>query len=336
LTLRVFAPVVAYVAAVCTLASRSVAQPAENADPYKTVVVTAPSPYWGYTYSPYGDLVRAEGDFLIKREQAGLLREQVRQEKLKTERMRLEHWEWKRDFLAGAANRERERVRKAEVERGRSFPPITEILAAIPLNNLLDELMKRPVLLTEGSTAVEAEWLAHVNITVDGRGNSGLLKEERIFWPELLLQPDFDIERKKIDQFLDLAKKEVLISSTLFQTHAQQLAALRQCVHASEQRVRSWSKRDDSAWNPRHCVEAKRFLRQVSDAFVILEKPDPAYYFGPLHGKTVSELVAYMKKRGVRFAPATAGCEPYYVALHRALADEVTRLLDKQPTLKNP
>ena len=58
----------------------------------------------------------------------------------------------------------------------------------------------------------------------------------------------------------------------------------------------------------------------------MLERPDAAYYLTPLQGRTVAELVAHMKKNGVRFAAATVGCERYYVALHRALADEVTRL----------
>jgi hypothetical protein len=92
----------------------------------------------------------------------------------------------------------------------------------------------------------------------------------------------------------------------------------------------------DPAWNTRHFVEAKRFLRQLDDAIFGMEQPDAAYYLNPLQGQTVAELAAYMKKNGIRFAPATVGCERYYVSLHRALAAEVTRLQSSSSSLKNP
>ena len=37
-------------------------------------------------------------------------------------------------------------------------------------------------------------------------------------------------------------------------------------------------------------------------------------------GKTVPDLVSYMKNKGLSFAPAVAGQEPAYAALHQALA----------------
>jgi hypothetical protein len=69
--------VAASVATLCALASPAGAQSAGYGDPYKIVVAAAPSPYWGYTYSPYAttplhgvaDIVRAQGDCLIKKEE---------------------------------------------------------------------------------------------------------------------------------------------------------------------------------------------------------------------------------------------------------------------------
>jgi hypothetical protein len=77
-------------------ASRAPAQ-SLGLDPYGRVVITRPSAYWGYTYVPYidrtaqqlsagadavragGEYLRAEGDFLVKKQEAALLREEVRQ-----------------------------------------------------------------------------------------------------------------------------------------------------------------------------------------------------------------------------------------------------------------
>jgi hypothetical protein len=342
---QTFAVAVASVAALGALASPAAGQPAGYGDPYKAVVNTAPSPYWGYTFTPYvatplhgvAEIARARGDFLIKREQAALLREQVRQDKLVTRRLQLEHWEWECDLLAGSRNRERERVRQAEVERGRTFPPLTEILAAVSLNSLRDELVKRPDLPAAGSTPVEAEWLAHVHVTVDGRGNAGLLKGDKIFWPQLLLRADFADSRAKIKQLLDSAKKQVLGSPGFVQVNPEVLRELRQCVAGCRERVHAEIRRGDTpGWGWRHFIGAKRFLQEVDDTIFLLERPDAAYYLSPLRGSTVAELVAHMKKEGVRFAPATVGCERAYIALHRALADELTRLQNQQPTPKQP
>lgn len=315
------------------LVSRAPAQ-SSGTDPYKGVITTSPSPYWGYTYSPYGDAVRAEGDFLIKKQEAALLREQVRQKKLETRRLELEHWEWERDFRLHALNREQKSLREAQVEYNRNFPPLTQILAAGSLNSLLDELVKRPELPAAGSTPLDADGLAHVHVTVDGRGNIGLLKDDKISWPQILLRSDFADDRERMAQLLARAKEQVLVSQSKPEVLHDLRAVVKVCDTRLGEEIRNGT--SDAGWNTRHYIEGLRFLKQVGDAIFLLEKPDAAFYLKPLEGKTVAELVAYMKKEGVRFAPATEGCERYYVALHRALADEVTRLQNQEPAAKKP
>ena len=109
---------------------------------------------------------------------------------------------------------------------------------------------------------------------------------------------------------------------------AETLSGLESAVRAAQARLDQEIRAGvgDPDCNPRHQIEALKFLRQVTDATFILEKPDAAYYLAPPEGNTVAELVAYMKKNGLHFAPATVGGERYYVALHRAFADEVTRI----------
>jgi hypothetical protein len=336
---RMFAAVAVSTMALSIFASPAVAQSGSYGDPYRAVISAAPSSYWGYTYSPYATtplhgvaaIIHAQGDYLVKRQEAALLREQVRQVKLQTRRLQLEHWEWERNFKVGALNRERKRVREAEVERARNFPPNTEIYAAIPLNNLLDELRKQPALSPARSSPIEASWLAHIHITVEGRGNMGLLKTDRLFWPQLLTRSDFAPTREKIDQLLASSKEQVLRTSNDGRVDPQGLRELRQHVAECKKRIDNElaSGVEDTAWNLRHYMEASRFLRDVNDAIYVLEKPNAAMYLNPLQGATVAELVAHMKKKGIRFAPALTGDEQHYIALHRALADEVTRLQEK-------
>lgn len=331
------------VAALCGFAAPAGAQYSRYGDPYRAVLVASPSPYWGYTYNPYAsmlhgaaDVTRANGDYFIKTQAAALMREQVRRAKLETRRLQLEHWAWERDFRAEMDKRQRERIHKAYIERARTDPPQTEIVAAIPHNRIFDELRQRPDLPREGSVTVEAEWLSHIHASVDGHENMGLLKNDRIFWPQLLTRSDFRPTCERIEQLFAQAKVQVQSDPRIAR---ETLLELRRSVAACSKHLdEEWARDDvDPAWNLRHFTEANRFLKEdVRAAARTLERPDAAMLLKPLRGATVAELVAHMKKEGLRFAPATVGCERYYIALHRALADELTRLQQQEPSRQKP
>jgi len=326
------------------LASRAPAQ-SPGADPYKTVVVTVPSPSLGYTYTPYvvrtpldgvAEIMRAEGDYLIKRQEANLLRLQVRDKRLETRRKELEHWKWEREFRQAAMLAEQENYRKGQVEYNSRFPAPAEIYTAAPLNSLCDDLKQRPEL-PGGSTPVEAEWLANVHVTASGRGNIGLLKGDKILWPRLLLRDGYADERGTIEDLLTRGKKLALAHQRNQEEMSKVLddleAAVRACQARLDQEIAS---ANDPDCNPRHQIELMKFLREVINATFILRKPDAAVYFVPLQGKTVAELVAHMNSKGLSFAPATVGCERYYIALHRALAKEVTRVKNAETPSSKP
>jgi hypothetical protein len=193
--------------------------PSTVTNPYTVSVVSAPSPYWGYSSNPYGgylhgvaDVTRAQGQWLLYQQEAIRLREKNRQEKVVSRRMEIEHWVWEREFLAEARKRERERIREEERERSRTTPPLTEILSAYSLNFLLHELKQNPGLAAAGSTPVEAEWLDHVHVTyvtTGAGGNVGLLKGNRIPWGVLLRGKDYQADREEVERLVAQAKKEV-------------------------------------------------------------------------------------------------------------------------------
>ena len=85
------------------------------------------------------------------------------------------------------------------------------------------------------------------------------------------------------------------------------------------------SNRND-LWSPSDFVDARRSLKEFSDALQMLKRRDAAFYLTPLQGRSVAELVQFMNDKGLYFAPATTGSERDYVALHRALAQEFTNV----------
>jgi len=78
------------------------------------------------------------------------------------------------------------------------------------------------------------------------------------------------------------------------------------------------------------CGGQKRVGR--TDALLALQDPNVAHFFDRKYearGKTVGDLVDYMSKNGLRFAPAVPGDEAAYRALQTFLAaydDGLTRL----------
>jgi hypothetical protein len=76
--------------------------------------------------------------------------------------------------------------------------------------------------------------------------------------------------------------------------------------------------------SPSQYIEARRYLNQVGDAVAALSDPKVGSYFNQSwsgKARNVAELVNFLSRSGLRFAPATPGDEPAYTALHRALAD---------------
>jgi hypothetical protein len=271
------------------------------------------------------NIYRAQGDYLIKREQAAKLREQVRTLQLARRRLELEQWDWEREFRARLPNRQLETWRRERVEYSRNFPAMGEIANGDPLNTLYDELLKRPKIAAADSIPVAPECLAHVHVTVGNYGSIGMLKDDRIAWPLLLQLPYFAEDYKEINRLIARLKKEAQGG----QIAPEVLRELIQRVEACQRRLQEGTRtRDgDLDWSSGDFTRANWFLREVRDVIVILkDQPDPACFLTSPRGKTVAELVEFMKINGVRFAPATRGGERFYVALHRALADELGRL----------
>src|SRR5262249_13134846 len=108
------------------------------------------NPFYSPGYSGYGNyfgdafggyingtaaVINSQGQFLVYRAQANIMREQFRQAKLETQRRAFDEWLYER---ANAPTPEDNRERDLEENRRRSRndPPLTEIWSAKALNDL--------------------------------------------------------------------------------------------------------------------------------------------------------------------------------------------------------
>jgi hypothetical protein len=345
-TVAPFAPrtLAAVVASVAFLVAPAVVK-AGDGDPYKVVVATVPSAYWGYTYSPYAsalhgvaDVIRSQGDFLVKREQAISLRLDNRVKYLEVRKKEIEFVEWERDYRMEGLNRLKAQAKKVDLKWSLENATDTEIIHARPHNVLLDHLKKRTDLTAAGSVPLEEEWLKHAYTTGDNYSNLGLLANEKELQyriPPLLLRPEFYGEIKEIERLLVEAKNVALLRQSQTLKGAEQLREVRQRVeeckaHVERENLKAKSN-PSSRWS--EFIAANRLLKDLDANVAALESPDAAFLVRPPEGKTVHELVTYMKKHELKFAKANNGDERFFRALYNALADEVRRL-DGQP--KNP
>src|SRR5262249_47154570 len=144
-------------------------------------------------------VIRSQGQFMKDREQARLMREQVRTAKLENRKRELEEWLWERQNMPTLED-ERERSQKEQLRRSRNDPPLNEIWSGKALNDLLADAKK---IQSEGAVALSAplsgELLAKINVT-SGKsgGNIGLLKEGRLTWPLMLRRKQFTKERERL------------------------------------------------------------------------------------------------------------------------------------------
>jgi hypothetical protein len=280
---------------------------------------TYPDYYGGYL-NGQADIINATGRYYINVERSRLARQQVRQAKIDTRRRAFDEYLYERKN-APTWEDDRERLLGLSLRRSLNDPPITEIWSGKALNDLLAEVQKHRVRSTPGlAFPLDEELLRRINVTAGkSPGNVGLLKNDgKLNWPVAIrsLKP-----RDKID---DLRRQ---ISSLLPETINQAVngkvdpMSLKELIRATDE-MQDLLTQNVTNLPPGQYMDAKRFLSGLDDGVKLLQQPDAGLYFTQKYtarGKTVPELVQNMTKTGLLFAPAVAGDEAAYVALHRAL-----------------
>jgi hypothetical protein len=298
---------------------------------FRSVPITSsyypPSPYgyypgYGY-YDPYGgylsgaaDVINAQGQFMMSTQQAYFQREQVRQARLDNRRRAFDEYLYERERRPTLED-ERERARLENLRRSRNDPPLTEIWSGKALNDLLLAIEQQQAQGKRGPTVpLDEDMLRNINVTTGTNGGSlGILRDNgRLHWPLELTRSAYQAERRRLDDLAAKAYRQAA-SGAVDPSVLQEMTST---VDNLQTRLRQ----NVADVSPSDYIVAKRYLNDLDGAIRVLQDPNVSKYAnGKLAAKggTVSDLVTEMSNKGLRFAPAVAGDEGAYVALHRAL-----------------
>jgi hypothetical protein len=293
-----------------------------------TAAYAQPTGY--YPYNPYGgylsgaaDLVNARANASVTYQQARMASNDAYNAELQTRRAVFNEAAYER---GQTMNSEQVRIQKQidAVRRARNDPPLSEIWAAISLNSLYADIKQAHTYGLRGpAVPLDPATLKHINLTTGVTSTGpGILKDgPKLKWPSVLQDARFDATRKVVDtqtaQALEQAMKGPVDPSLISQT--------RDTIEAMKVLLKQMVK-DVS---PGPYMDGKRFLNELDDSYAALKSPEVANYFNgkwSAQGATVAELVDYMMKNGLQFAPATAGDQPYYTAFFQSLVTYDVRL----------
>ena len=275
------------------------------------------TPEQGYLYGSAG-MVNAYGQLTLQQEQARMLREQALQAKLDTRKKRFDVLAYIRDHTP-TFSQEQDKIARQVLQRIQTNATPPEIWSGKSLNVLLKGLtkyagQKLPAGLSHAT--LDDDVVKHLNVAKK-YGNLGLLRNNGQFtWPAALRDLVDEKDRADIANGTQRLFKQA--------TNAQVDAGTLSDLQGEIEKIRKALLANANNLRQAPYMEAKRFLNDFDDALRALENGDAAAYLefqNQFAGgtKNVQDLVNYMRKTGLHFAPATSGDEAAYQAVHEAL-----------------
>jgi hypothetical protein len=289
----------------------------------------ASSPYSsGYSEDPYAGYLRgvasvtgAEGNYLNQVQKARLEQVQADSSRLDLRRRILEEAATERKaWLNPEAARQRDL--QDAYARAAHDPPVGEILSGRALNDLYSHVNPiRERMRTRGESGrdvpLDEDQFRQINWTgVGSSGSVGLLKNQgKLDWPLVLQSPDFEAARKNLDVLAADAVQRIRLNGPPAPGTLRDMAA-------DVRRLGDSLLHKAGELSPSEYVEARRYVGELESAVMALQDPgvgrlfDPGASPGP---PNVAELIDLMDRKGLRFAPATAGDEPAYRHVYQRL-----------------
>lgn len=284
------------------------------------------NPWYGYFdsgayLSGAASVYDAQGQYLIARQQAYLLREQARQARIETRRQMFNQRLYELEMMP-SPEEVRELNRQAAVTQALNTPPETYILSGYTLNVLLTDLQLRHGRGERGPVVtIDPDVLRNLSLTGSvnqgDSGNLGLLKDAgQLQWPVLFTDPRFEPYRVAVDESFQITVREAWTSPASIETISELQTSLNRLQGVLVYYVHDVPMAD--------FMPARHYLNQIQEAVDALQNPSLMESLrqgdATPNVRTVAELVAHLTENGLKFSTASAGQESAYAAVYQALA----------------
>jgi hypothetical protein len=284
------------------------------------------SPYSYYFQDPLGEALRgtaavinAEGAYLKQVQDSRIRYEQWQQGRLDTRRKSIEEYMYEQALVPTGEDL-REQTQRYELRIALHNPPVNEVLSGASLNAIYKDLKIKLASGAKGQPLpLDPAILAQINLTSNSGGNLGVLKNVKdggsLHWPLALQGEAYQEDVKRLNQ---RGPEAVKLAEFKGQVDAGTIRDMMEAVRNLRAKVSA----NINDQTPSQSIEASRFLNLLDDALKALQQPDIGDYLGQKYtaqGKTVADLLDFMSRKGLSFAPAVGGDESAYQALHNYL-----------------
>jgi len=163
---------------------------------------------------------------------------------------------------------------------------------------------------------LEPNVMSRINFTTSSTsGGIGVFRDNgRLLWPISLKAAQFDDQRKAIDQLAQMAVSQV--------QGGDLTPEVVNGLTKNADDLKSKIKKSVRDLPPGDYMAAKRYVEKLEESVRTIQDPSAANYFtGAYKPQTsnVGDLIQQMTRSGLLFAPALAGDDAAYTALHRTL-----------------
>jgi len=277
-------------------------------------------PVGSYLYGTSA-VVNSTGQFLMNREMAQTYHQIALQKQLETIKQRFDLEKYIRDNTPSFTE-EQAKVAAETLKRLLKNAAPAEVWNGKALNFILKDLKEQDLERIPMKTMTVGEnTLKQLNVTFGNNGNLGLLRNNgNLLWPFALL--DENMVPKDLRGAVNVQAEELFKQAANGNININTYKDLKKNIETIRQSLSGQVLVVPTA----DYLQAKQFLESFDEALRALKEPKVAaaqldWQKFANGGKSVKEIVDYMKDRGLSFAPSLTGDEFAYESLYSALAN---------------
>ncbi len=284
-------------------------------------------PFFPFTIDPYGgtlrgsaEVIKAQGQYLIDRQEALLKFEEYKQARLDRRRRAIDEYIREKEILPSDEDL-RQEAKQEILTRSLNNPPEEDVISGRALNSILDSLAGIPAASRQKpEIPVDPDIVRQVNVSKGtGSGNLGLLRNKgKLSWPNSVggLAPQAKTE--ELCNTIEIRIREAYDQARVGKVDGNLLRNLSKLTNE----LNALLLKNVNTLSFNDYAEAKNYLKNLKASIQLLGQPDATEFIAgryQLDGKTVPALVDEMLRKGLKFGPAVGGAQPAYVGLHRAM-----------------